>query len=119
MVREAGPPAHIGISLGPHRSQALGVRDRTVLASVAVAGSAPAELLSLIGPAHRAPARSVTIAIRRLLLEPVLHRPGELSSGGRGGGRAGAAAGPARGRRPAEGGGRRGARRGAGPGGRD
>src|SRR3569833_26642 len=80
MVREAGPPAHIGISLGPHRSQALVVRDRTVLASVAVAGSDPAELLSLIGPAHRAQARSVTIDISRLLLEPVLHRPGELSS---------------------------------------
>jgi hydantoinase/oxoprolinase-like protein len=79
MTKEADPPAHIGISLGPHRSQALAVRDRTVLESITVAGSDPAELLSLIRPAHRARARGVTVDISRLLLEPVLHRPAGLS----------------------------------------
>src|SRR3569833_1029132 len=79
MTKEADSPTHIGISLGPHRSQALAVRDRTVLESITVAGSDPAELLSLIRPAHRARARSVTVDISRLLLEPVLHRPAGLS----------------------------------------
>jgi hypothetical protein len=80
MTNGDGPPAHIGISLGSHRSQALVIRDRTVLGAVSVDGSDPHELLSRIRPAHRAQARSVTIDISRLLLEPILHQPGRLSS---------------------------------------
>jgi hypothetical protein len=80
VINRADLPVHLGVSLGPDRSQALVVQHRTVLGSVSVAGSDPAALLSRIQPAHRARARSVTIDISRLLLAPVLHRPGELSS---------------------------------------
>jgi hypothetical protein len=50
-----------------------------VLGTARVAGSDPAELLSVLPPAHRARACGVTIDISRLLLRPLLSAPDELS----------------------------------------
>ncbi|MBC6463430.1 hydantoinase/oxoprolinase N-terminal domain-containing protein [Actinomadura sp. HBU206391] len=79
MVNRADVPVHVGVSLGPDRSQAVVVRHRTVLGSVSVPCCDPSELLSGLQPAHREQARSVTIDISRLLLAAVLQSSGELS----------------------------------------
>lgn len=72
-------PVHVGVSLGPHGSHAVAVRERTVLAAVSAAGPDPAEPLARLVRATPGTPVSVVVDISRLLLERLLWQPSELS----------------------------------------
>jgi hypothetical protein len=80
MPGRAGPPALVGVSLGPARSHAVVMQDRSVVASLSVAGPDPSELLARIASAFRGPVTCVVVDISRLLLDRVLRQPAQLSA---------------------------------------
>jgi hypothetical protein len=79
MAVQGDSPAHIGVSLGPDRSHAVVVGDRTVLASLSVAGPDPTALLARAAASCPGRPLSVVVDVSRLLLTHILHRTAGLS----------------------------------------
>ncbi|MFD1656492.1 hydantoinase/oxoprolinase N-terminal domain-containing protein [Pseudonocardia alaniniphila] len=80
MPGRAAPPALVGVSLGPARSHAVVIQNRSVITSLSVAGPDPAELFARIASELRLPVAGVVVDIGRLLLERILRQPAELSA---------------------------------------